>query len=534
MKYFLLLIVNPTLHSYTCQTQTISCYCVLSLHLTRCQQYYLGMRLVLSLLLLTRLARSQGLGVWPLYTPLLGDISPQCKAASEEYITSYNSAVQSLARGKTLTKKEKEALAMFDSNGETLPFLQEGRLADTQALDLCDLLAPEAEANEGCKSAAPGVVRTVRVPFGYSTVPGSEGQCRRAEAKYCYNYFQAFPPLSSQSTNLSLSLPLPVSQGPQLTTSLPLVPLQDWQDTGLDPHTANTFLTEMMDRSSRLRSLQAQISTFLQLTGLDEETGRARQSVVVQVVGLLIFVCGSINRDTGIGEWGKQAPLPYRGMCYPQACSKLDIQTSNLELYKYFAIPGLPMASSSPLISDYLAELAGLDEETKEEYRVTAVGCTNDYGGDWRVESYVMVTVLVVIALLTLAGTGADIYQAHPYIDKPLQDQTKRGLGAEIIRSFSLVQNVKFIFQTPAGSSARLSCLEGLRSLSMFWVILGHHFAFGFRYSHSRNWTYIYNVLGQHGGGVLLEAVMQGDFAVDTFMFIGMTKILILVFNILS
>ena len=496
------------------------------------------MRLVISLLLLTGLARSQRWGVWPLYTPLLGDISPQCKAASEEYISSYNSAVQNLARGTTLTKKEKEALAMFDSNGESLPFLQEGRLADTQALDLCDLLAPEAEANEECKAAAPGVVRTVRVPFGHSTVPGTEDQCRRAEAKYCYNYFQAFPPVSSQSTNLSLSLPLPVSQGPQLLTpSLPLVPLKDWQDTGLDPHTANTLLTEMMDSSSRLRSLQAQISTFLQLTGLDEETGRARQSVVLQVVGLLIFVWGSINRDTGIGEWGKQAPLPYRGICYPLACTKLDIQTSNLELYKYFSIPGLPMASSSPLISDYLAELAGLDEETKEEYRVTAVGCTDDYTGDWRVENYVMVTVLGMIALLTLAGTGADIYQAHPYVDKPLQDQTKQqntGLGTEIIRSFSLVQNIKFIFQTPAGSSARLSCLEGLRSLSMFWVILGHHFAFGFRYSHSRNWTFIYNVLGQHGGGVLLEAVMQGDFAVDTFMFIGMTEMLILVLNIYS
>ena len=507
--------------------------------------------ILLLLLLVARLTQSQRWGAWPLYTPLLGEISPQCREASLEYVLSYTSAVQTLARGDSLTERERTALAMFDSNGDSLPFLQEGHLADVLPLDLCDLLLPEVAANEGCKEAAPAFLRTVRIPFGSATSPGTEPLCREAEAKYCYNYFQAFPPASStpasstsasstrasstpaSSTPASLPLPLPtVSPRLDLVPTERLVnyslaslgPLQAWRDTGLDPATSESFLADLLERSSRLRSLTSQISHFLEVSGLDQSA--VLQSVVLQVVGLMLFVWGSVNRDMGVGEWGKQAPLPYQGMCYPAACSKLDIERNNLELYKLFSVPGLPMASASPIISDYLADLAGLPEETKKEYKETSVGCTDDYGGSWRGENYLMVTVLALIAVLTLSGTAADIYQTHQYIDKPVKDEAAQeppGLASEMLRSFSLIQNMKFIFQKPSGSSQRLSCLEGMRSLSMTWVILGHHFAFGFRYLHAQNWNYIYNILGNHGGGVLVEAIMQGDYSVDTFMFIGAT-----------
>merc|ERR1712045_323014 len=40
---------------------------------------------------------------------------------------------------------------------------------------------------------------------------------------------------------------------------------------------------------------------------------------------------------------------------------------------------------------------------------------------------------------------------------------------------------------------------------------------------HSRNKEYIGYVQGQHGGGLPFEAVMQGEYSVDTFFFIGAT-----------
>ena len=156
-----------------------------------------NMRLAWSLLvLLTPEARGQSWGLWPLYTPLLGDISPDCRAASQEYVQSLTSALQATASGAPLTEEHLTALAMFDSNG-ALPFLQEGRLADVYPVDLCDTLVPEPGANQACRSQVPAGVRTVTIPFGHSLGPGVESQCREARANYCYNYFQPFPPLTS-------------------------------------------------------------------------------------------------------------------------------------------------------------------------------------------------------------------------------------------------------------------------------------------------------------------------------------------------
>ena len=46
---------------------------------------------------------------------------------------------------------------------------------------------------------------------------------------------------------------------------------------------------------------------------------------------------------------------------------------------------------------------------------------------------------------------------------------------------------------------------------------------FGSEFLHARNKAFVYDVFGSHGGGLLLEAIIQGDFSVDTFMFIGAT-----------
>ena len=55
-------------------------------------------------------------------------------------------------------------------------------------------------------------------------------------------------------------------------------------------------------------------------------------------------------------------------------------------------------------------------------------------------------------------------------------------------------------------------------------MILGHHFLFGQYDLHVRNMEYIETVQSeQKGGGLLFEAVMQGEYSVDSFLFIGAT-----------
>ena len=64
------------------------------------------------------------LSLWPLVTPVLGNISSGCCEASRQYITLLGEAASSPL---TVTDKQRAALRMLDSNGP-LPFLQEGML----------------------------------------------------------------------------------------------------------------------------------------------------------------------------------------------------------------------------------------------------------------------------------------------------------------------------------------------------------------------------------------------------------------------
>ena len=89
-----------------------------------------AMRLTCPLMLVlasSSLTNCQAPGLWPLYTPLLGNISSQCLTASQEYVANTEEALLTVATGGQLSDKHRAALAMFDAAG-ALPYLQEGHL----------------------------------------------------------------------------------------------------------------------------------------------------------------------------------------------------------------------------------------------------------------------------------------------------------------------------------------------------------------------------------------------------------------------
>ena len=93
---------------------------------------------------------------------------------------------------------------------------------------------------------------------------------------------------------------------------------------------------------------------------------------------------------------------------------------------------------------------------------VFTVGCSDSevYSGDWRTENYVIVTLLGVIAFLIFLGTIVDIREIN-----------SKHVGYQIVKAFSLRENIKFIFDVPTrGGSGRFDCLEGMRSLRKFTV----------------------------------------------------------------
>ena len=87
-----------------------------------------------------------------------------------------------------------------------------------------------------------------------------------------------------------------------------------------------------------------------------------------------------------------------------------------------------------------------------------SVGCSDSavYSGEWKIENYIVVSLLGVIAALILVGTLLDCQGT----------KERDGIWYQIVKAFSLKENIKFIFQTPKkGGSGRFECLEGMRSI---------------------------------------------------------------------
>ena len=121
-------------------------------------------------------------------------------------------------------------------------------------------------------------------------------------------------------------------------------------------------------------------------------------------------------------------------------------------------------------------------------------------------------------------GTLIDVMRRNK--DVITKDDTKKkdGMMFQLITAFSLYSNMEFIFQqNNQKGTNRLDCLDGIRAISMTWVILGHNFLFGAAFLHGRNVDYINAVRSDHGGGVAFEAINNGPLSVDTFLFIGST-----------
>ena len=67
------------------------------------------------------------------------------------------------------------------------------------------------------------------------------------------------------------------------------------------------MLELILARSGQARRTHRQLRQFLERSGLAQQTG------VLEVLGLLLLLWASVNQSGGVGEWGRQAPLPYQG-----------------------------------------------------------------------------------------------------------------------------------------------------------------------------------------------------------------------------
>ena len=457
---------------------------------------------------------------------------------------------------------------MFDSNGK-LPFLQEGVLLDAFDADFCDFYPnlPGFPGPDICKALVSEENRYFLIPYGTANGPGSENQCKHLpKAKYCQNYFM---PIYTKD-NAEIPKPEPRKfnfqhfRDPKIFRNslenlafnfqrMPGLSTTDYDTDNeympnlsddIDPNSLIKLSDFIIEKNSYVRKVYSSLSEILKNQTSSEQfrsyvnTNDIEDDILGAIANttasIMIFMWWQVNGlSNGPGMWGYQPPLAYQGMCYPQDCSAEEIEINNRifasYLFKYN--PLMPTIVPTPRISDDLFGGVPEDPEDLKGLRWTqntAIGCSDDerYNGKWKAENYAVVILFSIIGFFISVGTLMELLERAPYIKKSQLDDGKstHGLGYRILTSFSLISNMEFIFKSPKkGGGQRLDCLEGMRAISMTWVILGHSFVFGVQLITYRNKDYINRIWSKEVGGQALEAIKQGEFSVDSFLFIGAT-----------
>ncbi|KAG7308959.1 hypothetical protein JYU34_006236 [Plutella xylostella] len=83
---------------------------------------------------------------------------------------------------------------------------------------------------------------------------------------------------------------------------------------------------------------------------------------------------------------------------------------------------------------------------------------------------YVAFGVIAVLGAVTVASTSYDV---HHTVLKKRHPSSSRAL----YRSFSLYSNTRRLLTVGPGAPGALDCVDGIRAISMLWVVVGHTFA---------------------------------------------------------
>ena len=467
-------------------------------------------------------------GLWPMVTPILGDISPRCKFASIEYIKLLNESFHS--NTNDISEEASNALKRFDASGP-LPFLQDGILMDVHYIDLCDLLHLLPIPDDQCPIAEED--RYLGIPYHTAAAPGLEHVCKNLHSsKYCHNYIfiygndystsnSIFETIFEEPKNFLEELPMMASHHPynsKVTLNTSLSDIWSFENLkheeieatiqNVDPSSLYKISNVVLEKSKYARNLHSVMKRIMvQAEVFEDDLSPEVDKFVAKVLVFLWWITNSQNIPLPFIK------APYHGMCYPKECTMKDIHTNNLLFAKQFW-PGNVSLASSPLLPYPGAE-----------YFVT--GCTDDENhrfDSWNNINTIAVTVLSIIAFFIISGTIMDIIERNKAKGIDNLKENPKGILFKVHTSFSIISNMEVIFRARSQNGGeRLDCLDGIRALSMTWVILGHNFLFGQMYLHGRNKEYTDNILmgpSPHTYGIAFQPVRE-DFSVDTFIFIG-------------
>ena len=319
----------------------------------------------------------------------------------------------------------------------------------------------------------------------------------------------------------------------QLSTSLSIdqwIPdLQDYQN--LDPDSLKTVqilqktlqnlwttdLQELLQYNSLLtadcyNSIEYIFDDVARLVPLIDATGKPGAGVLGgnTILAAAFDECFNYNY-TGYCQTNNviinNVSIPWKvGLCVPKYCTGTDLGG----LLNYTGI--LELANSSIIL------------------------CTDSKTPAYSTGAIVMIVVSSFFIALVLTGTLIDAFLKLTFKrkesksvnsdpdnqtseERPLLHSQKRKCKVnplDFITAFSLFQTVPTLLATSQGSNV-ITCLNGLRVISMFWVILGHAYAFAMLAASADNPLQFLTIAARFS----FQAVGNAYFSVDSFFFLS-------------
>nr|XP_027234865.1 nose resistant to fluoxetine protein 6-like [Penaeus vannamei] len=141
--------------------------------------------------------------------------------------------------------------------------------------------------------------------------------------------------------------------------------------------------------------------------------------------------------------------------------------------------------------------------------KVAGVYCqTLDEAPEFTAADIAMISFLSVMLALMAAGTVADLYLRAT--------STAPATGVRFLLPFSPYTNLEKMFHvTTESRPGVISCLHGMRVLSMTWVIYGHQYIFDMYFTvnllHIEKWT----------SGLLFQTIFNATVSTDSFFFLS-------------
>lgn len=452
-------------------------------------------------------------GFWPLVTPLLGldsGLSESCFNASMAYVAG-------------LQRSEPWARKMLDSSGY-LPFLQEGFLADILQIPVGDQLCALLEETLDLEPC-PSEIRNfhLNIPFSSNTGLGNQEECMSVTeipTQYCNNDIVMVGKAGTAYKDPFFNLAVPEAgwrwmdlRKPRVPatwneSSLFQTPILDWPQQNL-PDLSLEILTRRYPRATKTINVASEeIHTILK-----SSCPNCRQDIEI-LLGKLVMLYSVAWFTVNGREW---LQTEYRA-CYPAACSKWDIFINSAQLGKTY---GLSFEGEETFLQTAFPST----EETISDWGFDPqLGCNSNprYSQQWETKNSVAVIVFGILAILAVAGTLYDVIKRMGGREQDTEDNELKPNA--FLMAFSLLANSEYIFSSSNTGSDRLGCLEGVRALSMTWVVLGHSFYFSPSFLHINNKEYIGEVAAGKVG-MAFRAILRGPFSVDTFFFIGATLV---------